>query len=335
MPRAHVVRLHTDGTTAVQRIEFYANGRRQFLVAGQQLAANGKVVLAAGTIESTRLALESFPTTAMGRNLMAHLRSNTTVRIRRARLSGLPMPPQQLEAAALLVRGSANGRRYHLQVTAAANQSPNPEAYLFSMIPDIDLLPSIEANQDPAWVVLTLRGIGEMVGDPNTGSEDPNANWINLSPFDRDEFQMQRAWVNLVVAQQDRDLWRTMDDAALALARALADNNAADIQYFYKDSFINDLNDPGSWHNAPPPASPNNNPNDAANKVRDPLGSTHHEAGTMWMGTAAATSVTNPDSRFHHVDNAYVVGPAAFPTLGSANPSLTAFALALQTVAAL
>src|SRR4051812_2845518 len=63
-------------------------------------------------------------------------------------------------------------------------------------------------------------------------------------------------------------------------------------------------------------------------QMRDGLGTTHHEAGTLWMGATDTDSVTDTSGRFHHVSNAYVVGPAVFPTLGSANPSLTALALA-------
>jgi hypothetical protein len=70
-------------------------------------------------------------------------------------------------------------------------------------------------------------------------------------------------------------------------------------------------------------------------QARDGLGTTHHEAGTLWLGTDPNTSVTDLDGRFHHVVNAYVAGPALFPTLGSANPSLTALALARRTARAI
>lgn len=46
------------------------------------------------------------------------------------------------------------------------------------------------------------------------------------------------------------------------------------------------------------------------------------------MGDDPATSVTNPDARFHHVENAYVAGPALHPSVGSPNPMLTGTALA-------
>jgi len=48
-----------------------------------------------------------------------------------------------------------------------------------------------------------------------------------------------------------------------------------------------------------------------------------------------ATAVTDPAGRFHHLANAYVAGPAVFPALGSANPSLTALSLARRTAQAI
>ncbi len=53
------------------------------------------------------------------------------------------------------------------------------------------------------------------------------------------------------------------------------------------------------------------------------------------MGVNQNDSVTNIDGRFHHISNAYVAGPALFPTLGSANPSLTALTIALRTAKAI
>ena len=37
-----------------------------------------------------------------------------------------------------------------------------------------------------------------------------------------------------------------------------------------------------------------------------------------------------PDGRFHHSTNAYCADQAAFPTVGSVNPTLTGLALARQ-----
>ena len=329
VPRAHVVRLHGAGD-AVTRIEVDVNSRREFV----EIPPTCAVVLACGTIESTRLAIESFETPLMGHNLMAHLRSNTVVRIRRSAFD--PALPRPLEAAALLVRGSTPQGRYHLQVTAAAVTGADSEATMFRMIPDIDLLDRMLASQDADKIVITFRGIGEMRGsrDPSvpkvTGS---SPSWMDLSPDQRDEFGMRRAWVNLVPTQDDLKLWRTMDDAAVAFAQRLA-GKPENIEYFYNKT--GSLNSAGAaWHGEPPPPSSSFSHDDPADKVRDGVGTTHHEAGTLWMGTEPSTSVTDLNGRFHHRANVYVAGPALFPTLGSANPSLTALTLARRTAAAI
>lgn len=48
------------------------------------------------------------------------------------------------------------------------------------------------------------------------------------------------------------------------------------------------------------------------------------------MGDPGA-SITDTSGRFHDVDNAYAVGPAVFPSIGSANPSLTGLTLTRRT----
>jgi hypothetical protein len=60
---------------------------------------------------------------------------------------------------------------------------------------------------------------------------------------------------------------------------------------------------------------------------RDGLGTTHHEAGTLWMGDDPARSVTDGDARFHDITNAYALGPSVQPTVGSTNPMLSSIAL--------
>jgi choline dehydrogenase-like flavoprotein len=73
------------------------------------LSSQAKIVIALGTIESARLAKISFPDAPnadrMGKNLMAHLRSNLTIRIPRSALpAGLP---NELQASALFFKESA------------------------------------------------------------------------------------------------------------------------------------------------------------------------------------------------------------------------------------
>jgi hypothetical protein len=333
VPKAHVIRLNRNGNR-VTEIEAAIDGRRVTISKDNVLSPDCQIVLALGTIETTRLALESFGTPRMGRNLMAHLRGNLTFRIKRSALKKPIEPakpdyvlPKELEAAALLVRGSNGASRYHFQITAAAvgPSSTNPEDVMFRAIPDLDLLARMQANQDPEWVTITIRGIGEMTGDKNADPSAPDAaskSWINLAfdlPDQRDEFQTRRAWVNLAKSAADETLWQAMDDAALKLARRFA--NLKEPNLTSPDlEFLN----PGSGFKPDPPAS-----------FRDVLGTTHHEAGTLWMGESDADSVTNLDGRFHHLDNAYVAGPSLFPSIGSANPSLTALALGRRTALAI
>src|SRR5713101_4363105 len=137
LPRAQVVRLTTSGNR-VTEIELLVNDQQQFL-RPPLLSADCTVVLAASTIESTRLALDSLPAPAtggnrMGSNLMAHLRSDITARIRRSAI--LSTPPSELEIAALLVRGATTDEHeYHLQVTASAGGGSDDN--LFAAIPDL------------------------------------------------------------------------------------------------------------------------------------------------------------------------------------------------------
>ena len=60
---------------------------------------------------------------------------------------------------------------------------------------------------------------------------------------------------------------------------------------------------------------------------RDPLGSTYHESGTLWMGTDPLSSVTDPNGKFHTLANAYCTDQALFVSVGSVNPTLTGLVL--------
>jgi choline dehydrogenase-like flavoprotein len=56
-----------------------------------------------------------------------------------------------------------------------------------------------------------------------------------------------------------------------------------------------------------------------------------HITGTLSMGKDAATSVTDPFGRAHEHPNLYMAGTGVMPTVGTANVTLTAVALALRT----
>ncbi len=57
-----------------------------------------------------------------------------------------------------------------------------------------------------------------------------------------------------------------------------------------------------------------------------------HIMGTCRMGPDPATSVVDSTGRSHDHPNLFVVGSALFPTVGTANPTLTAAALSLRSV---
>lgn len=304
VPLAHVVKLHASNG-AVHTIEVDVAGHRQFLSIGPSAA----VVLAASAVESTRLALHSFPTALMGRNLMAHLRSDFTVRVRRA---ALPTLPSHVQTTALLVRGLAASGRFHIQVTASTHQQGSDEL-LFRMIPDLDLLEAQLLNDDPEWITITLRGIGEMHGDRVTAIPNASTSWIDLSPFEVDEFGAPRAYVHVKLSSGDQQTWHAMDQSIVQLAQNIA-GAPANIQYRYDDA----------WQTAAFPLDR------AFPEWHRGLGTTYHEAGTLWMGSAAASSVTDSHGRFHHIGNAYVCDQASFPTVGSVNPVLTGLTLARQ-----
>jgi choline dehydrogenase-like flavoprotein len=302
VPRAHVVKLHASNGV-VHQVEVAINGQREFLQVGPSCA----VILAVSAIESTRLALLSFPTPLMGRNLMAHVRSDFAVRIKRSAFQTLPA---ELETAAILVRGKAPNGRFHLQVTAS-NQAGGSDDLLFRMVPDLDFLNGILANQDPQWISITLRAIGEMHGSRVDAVPNETASWINLSPHENDEFGSARAWAHIKPDPGDLATWRAMDAAAIALAQRVA-GSPDRIEYLYD----------GGWKSAPPPLDR------PFPEWHRGLGTTYHEAGALWMGDDPAQSVTDAAGRFHHIQNAYACDQATFPTVGSVNPALTGLVLA-------
>jgi choline dehydrogenase-like flavoprotein len=232
----------------------------------------------------------------MGRNLTVHMRSTTTVQLRRSALESPGRPLREiLQTAALLVRGETRDGHFHLQITAADDREGNSDKLLFRMIPDIDLLQEILDAQDADFVAVTFRGCAETKGVKDEPIGNPALRWIDLSPFERDQFGFRRAFVNLAINTVEARLWNAMDAATVELARKLAREDDRAIRII--------------------------------SSSRDGLGTTYHESGTLWMGDYAATSVTDNNGRFHHVANAYCIDHALFPTVGSVNPVLTGLTL--------
>src|SRR5438046_8159797 len=148
------------------------------------------VVLALGTVETTRVARTTFQQSLagraadrMGKNLIAHLRSNLTIRVPRAAVAAnLPATLiPSLQVSALLVKGkAANGRTFHFQITASGLNAlgVDSEAELFKKIPTLEHIDAMLRATDDT-VVITIRGIGEMT------PRNPDS-FIDLSALETD-----------------------------------------------------------------------------------------------------------------------------------------------------
>ncbi|UXY30239.1 family 16 glycoside hydrolase [Streptomyces sp. HUAS TT20] len=285
--------------------------------------ASGHVFLGLGTVENTRVALATLPNThgLIGRNLMAHLRSNVTIRVPRTALGNALAGVKELAVSALFVKGvhthtDGSLGHFHLQITASGVGAlgTDSEAELFKKIPDIDTLDSFRDLTDE-WVVVTLRGIGEMTGDKTSPDPENRVALDVLGPQGPYDYGQPRALVRLE-AQDPADpigrnmaLWEALDRAADEVALILA--NGGPVQYLGS----------GGWQNTPP----------STDARRDALSSTHHESGTLWMGEDPASSVTDVWGRLHESDNLHAVGPCVLPTIGSPNPMLSGVALSRRT----
>jgi hypothetical protein len=53
-----------------------------------------------------------------------------------------------------------------------------------------------------------------------TPTPNPTGSWIDLSPWESDEFGVPRAYVQIKLSATDLHTWEVMDETALALARS-------------------------------------------------------------------------------------------------------------------
>ena len=263
----------------------------------------------------------------MGENLIAHLRTNLTIRIPRtaiaANLPATLIP--SLQASALLIKGKApNNRTYplpdHRLGIGQAGQRFRSRA--FQENPRSGTFEAMRRAND-ATVVITIRGIGEMT------PRNPDS-FIDLSTQESD-FGRPKAVVHLGNAKaspqqfpgsaetnNDRATWDAMDAVADKIALIFAGNEPFEILANPTASFRY-LRYPG--------AAAGYSRGVQDHRHRDDLGTTHHDAGTMRMGDNIADAVTNDFGRIHDTTNCYIASPALFPSLGSPNPMLTGVAL--------
>ncbi|RWP58621.1 GMC oxidoreductase [Mesorhizobium sp.] len=348
LPRTRVIGLNLNAAkNAVESIRVICQGIPRTI----PIAPTTAVALANGTIEAARLALNDLQVGEAVKdgkkvdNLMAHLRSNIKFKIRRTALQRFyqryPTTPSEAEEelATFIVRGEHRHlqRRFHFQVVVASVKPDGAaEDHLWKMVPDIELVDDLLRGRDNEFVQVIFRGVGEMGGvlTPHKGESFVD----NTGGKDTDS--VQRARVTLTLADGDKKLWDAMDMAAIRLAYEIAGRRNEDL-FFLNGAFQkNDtsgnavskeaeeiISEFDTLRDAYPPG--------ANGGWRDPLGWSHHEGGTLYMGSRDTGAKTNTTGRLHGLTNVFVVGPAVFPTIGSANPVLTGLALTRLTSAAI
>ena len=353
VPNTEVLKLQTENGVVteviVARKNPFANNPNdttQAQVERLSLKPSAVVILAGNTINSTRLALNSFPRPSslapnselMGRNLMAHVRGNFVWKIKRDLLGVPDQLDNELQTAALNVRGKTNTSQgegqFHFQFYAAPNMNTpafpgaanNPEEFLYRMIPNFeelqDILDAQTSEPIADRIVIGIRTCGEMFGDKNAdiGNINSPTSWMNVNPFggtgddlyfeNGQKLRIPKAFVRFTETPADKQVREAQSGSAFIFVETLAGQP--------RGSATNTTNP-----NAPIEYFSGKDPN----PDEDGIGTTYHECGTLWMGTDYEQSVTDVNGRFHHVYNAYCVDQSLFPTAGSANPVPTGIAL--------
>jgi hypothetical protein len=353
VPSCHIEELITqtqpDGwvrVTGVRAIDRTGGSFDISIKQAQSDGSRGVAILALGTIETTRVGLTTFQTSLagraaqrMGENFVAHLRSNLTIRIPKSALTTpIAATPKHIPVAAMFVKGKKNvggqDRFFHFQITASglSDLGNNSEVFLFRKVPDAEQV-DVMAQADASSIVITIRGIGQM------SSFNPDSRvGLAQTPGDIDQFKRPLAYANLGNAlaptggspqtQNDRTLWNAMDDFADQIALMFANKQSFEI--LMKSGTVLTVKANATAADLKQLRTVTNG-GALQSDIRDPLGTTHHEAGTMRMSDAPANGVTNDFGRIHDTTNCYVVGPALLPSTGSPNPMLTGVAMARRT----
>jgi choline dehydrogenase-like flavoprotein len=301
VPNCHVKSLRTRTYTVatgatVQEVDGIDTGDG-FLDLSGPVAGNVNrrpvVILAAGAIESARLALLSVGNapnaSLMGSNLQVHLRKN--VQFTAPMPAGLDLREQELTALLVRCRSDIGGTpvHFHFQISASALPAGRgagaSDALLFRNVPDLDNLEHLAATA-PGEVDVSIRAVGEML--PGSG----NSVTVPFGTADLDEYGMPRALVNIGRSGADVQAMQEMDQV---------------IEFLAENVFGVPVN--------------------AAGVAPDGIGTSFHESGTLRMGDNPAASVVNPDGQFHFVTNLYGGDASVLPTCGSANPVINGVAL--------
>ncbi|HUH76519.1 MAG TPA: GMC family oxidoreductase [Devosia sp.] len=292
-------------------------------------------VVAAGTIESTRLLLlldaasddHAFAhTDALGRYFQDHLKAEiATVDRQRAQLTNHLLSSR-------FVRGTR--RDLHLELSHAAQRDDAVSGAFVYVSMDM-------ANSGLDAIKAIARGMQQKTLDPrHIGTAMRDVGLISAGAFWRLWYQQLyvpasvrfhlTASIEQLPDPQNRITLSTSTDR-LGVRKPLFDwrPRAADertfqstvkhLKHYWQRSGFDKLC-PLVWN--PAMADP-------GHSIIDRAEACAHPSGSARMGTDRASSVVGPDLRCHNVPNLAIASAAVFPTAGSANPTLTLMKLAL------
>lgn len=272
-------------------------------VAGNLNVGKATVILACNTLEAGFILTRSFPKDPLvGKNLCGHIRSWLAARVPATAVPGLT---NQLQAVAYYLSGEdkETGRLMHTHISVIHNPTPKESMdVLYRILPDASTPEAVETYQDPKYVVFMLHSMGEFLGERSAKS------WNYVTTTAKEESE-----VCIEMKPTDEHFWDAMDKMTYDVMKALVGDAPIEYQHNLSDGSF-------TWKPQPPASIRNQG--------------LVHEAGTLWMGDDAKTSVTRHDGRMHHLNNVYGLGSMLFPRPGSWNPTLTgvaqSFALAAQ-----
>jgi choline dehydrogenase-like flavoprotein len=294
------------------------------------LSGGAMVCLAGNTINSTRLALNSFRKPQQlgvdltGKNLMVHVRGNYSWRIRKSALqlpatSALGTSALQIEGRVPIGAPVNRLGRFHFQFYAVRSPNDNYEEYLYRFLPNVEdfdeVAQAVSSTDMDDWLVVGIRTCGETFGDPNADPGRRESSSISVNPFggvgddvyfdaEGREIRIPKVFVTIIERDVDAAVRAAQKKAAFAFAAALVKKPAAAAL----STTGEDLQFIGGHE--------------------DGVGTTYHESSTLWLGDDPDTSVTDVHGHLHHVTNAFCVDQSILPTVGSANPVPTVLALA-------
>lgn len=276
------------------------------------------VILAGTAVESTRLALNSFPRFTqsgqelIGRNLMAHLFSAVRVRIKRKAL-GFPNN-KPLESALYHIQGYSQNyqKSYHFQLFCNSDPEFEDHEILYKMFYDLDQIVGTVQSQVSEWITIWALSCSEIKGKPNLPLYTEGSNWMDLSPNNSEvlgSVNYPKPYLKWDSSQNEEAFWDEVLYHLFELLSSLAP--FGEIEYQTPD---------GEWSTEKPTKF------DKYQSYQS-FWDSRHESGTLWMGENANQSVTDLDGKLHHIHNVYCADQALFPTVGSANPVLTGLTL--------